>query len=96
MPIVRRRLDKHLPAQANAGNNRASIARQRTSQHASLTEQALFSAWSIQSGYEEVFCSIEQNRSSRVEFLDTSLTGYELGSRGIELSLRNCQLQNKC
>jgi hypothetical protein len=34
-------------------------------------------------------CSVEKNR---VEFRDASLPGYELGSRGIELSW---QLQNK-
>jgi hypothetical protein len=30
--------------------------------------------------------SFEKSESSRVEFRDTSLPGYELGSRGIELS----------
>jgi hypothetical protein len=59
-----------------------SVARKRISKHASLTIEAVFSAWSVQSGYKEVFSSIEQ--SSR--FPDASLLGYVLGSRGIELS----------
>jgi hypothetical protein len=40
-------------------SNRTSIARQRISKHASLTIEAVFSAWSVQSGYKEVFSSIE-------------------------------------
>jgi hypothetical protein len=32
-----------------------STARQRISKHASLTIQAVFSAWSMQSGYKERF-----------------------------------------
>jgi hypothetical protein len=45
----------------------------------------------VQSGYKEVFVSIElvvrsKEFSSRVEFRDASLPGYELGSRGIELN----------
>jgi hypothetical protein len=54
------------------------------SKHASLTTEALFSAWSVQIVYKEVF---QQHRvKRRVEFWDTSLPGYEPGSRGIELS----------
>jgi hypothetical protein len=41
----------------------------------------VFSAWSVQSGYKEEF-SLE----GLVEFRDVSPPGYELGSRGIELS----------
>jgi hypothetical protein len=37
-----------------------SSARQRISKHTSLTIEAMFSAWSAQSGYKEVFGSIEQ------------------------------------
>jgi hypothetical protein len=62
-----------------------SNARQRISKHASLTIEAVFAAWSMQSGYKEVFGSIEQYRTV-VEFREASLSGYELGSRGIELS----------
>jgi hypothetical protein len=43
MPIVRQLLSKHITAHACAPN-RTSIARQRTSQHASLTIDAMFSA----------------------------------------------------
>jgi hypothetical protein len=46
----------------------------------------VFFAWFVQSGYKEEFSS-----ENRVEFRDASLQGYELGSRGIELSW---QLQN--
>jgi hypothetical protein len=41
----------------------------------------VFSAWPQKSGYKEEF-SCEK----LVEFQDASLPGYELGSRGIELS----------
>jgi hypothetical protein len=86
-PIDRQRLSKHIPAQASARTNRTSTGRQRTSQHASLTIEAVFSAWSVQRGYKEVFGSgtvVEQKL--RVEFRVISQPGYELGSRGIELS----------
>jgi hypothetical protein len=43
----------------------------------------------VQSGYKEVFGSIER---SRVEFPEASLPGDKAGSRGTELSW---QLQNK-
>jgi hypothetical protein len=52
-PIARQRLGKHIPAQAYARNNRTSTARQWISQHASLTIEAVFYAWSVQSGYKE-------------------------------------------
>jgi hypothetical protein len=38
-PIARQRVGKHVPAEANARKNRTSIARQRSSKHASLTIQ---------------------------------------------------------
>jgi hypothetical protein len=82
--IARQRLGKHIPTGTNESKNRTSIARQRITKHASLTIESVFSAWSVRSGYKEVFGSIEQ--PSRVEFRDASLPGYELGSRGIELS----------
>jgi hypothetical protein len=41
-PIARQRLGKHVPAKANARNNRTFIARQRISKHASLTIEAVF------------------------------------------------------
>jgi hypothetical protein len=59
-PIARQRLGKHIPTGANELNNRTSVARQRISKHASLTIEAVFSAWSVQSGYKEVFGNIEQ------------------------------------
>jgi hypothetical protein len=43
----------------------------------------MFSASSVQSGYKEVFGSIE---SSRVGFPDADLPEHELGNRGIELT----------
>jgi hypothetical protein len=55
IPIARQRLGKHIPAEANARNNRTSIAKQRISKHTSLTIEAVFSAWSVQSGYKEGF-----------------------------------------
>jgi hypothetical protein len=60
MPTARQRLGKHIPARAEARNNITSIARQRISEHAYLTIEAVFSAWSVQSGYKEVFGSGDQ------------------------------------
>jgi hypothetical protein len=60
MSITRQRLGKHIPAHAEARNNSTFIARQKISKHTSLTIEAVFSAWSAQSGYKEVFGSIEQ------------------------------------
>jgi hypothetical protein len=57
--IARQRPGKHIPAGANARNNRTSIAKQRISKHATLTIEAVFSTWSVQSEYKEVFSSIE-------------------------------------
>jgi hypothetical protein len=61
--IARQRLVKHTPQEANARDNRTHIARQRISKRASLTVEAVYSAWSVQSGYKEVFGSIEQQSS---------------------------------
>jgi histone acetyltransferase (RNA polymerase elongator complex component) len=46
-PTARQRLGKHIPAEANAHNNRTSTARQRMSKHASLTIETMSSAWSV-------------------------------------------------
>ena len=50
----------------------------------------MFSAWFVQSGYKEVFGSIEEKRrvvgNEESRFRNPSLPGYELWSRGIELS----------
>jgi hypothetical protein len=54
-PTARQRLGKHTPAETNTRNNRTPIARQRISKHMSLTIEAVFSAWSVQSGYKEGF-----------------------------------------
>jgi hypothetical protein len=51
-PIARQQLGKHIPAGAKTLSNRASIARQRISKHASLTVEAVFSAWSVESDYK--------------------------------------------
>jgi hypothetical protein len=63
IPNARQRLGKHIPAGANASNNRMATARQRISKHASLTIEAVCSAWSVQSGYIEVSGSIEKYRT---------------------------------
>jgi hypothetical protein len=59
IPIAWQRLGKHILAEANARNNRTSIARQRISKHGSLTIEAVFSAWSLKSVYKEGFSSEE-------------------------------------
>jgi hypothetical protein len=60
IPITRPRLGKHIPEQAHARNNRTSVARQWISKHSPLTTEAVFSALFVQSGYKEVFGSIER------------------------------------
>jgi hypothetical protein len=42
--IARQRLGKHIPEEANARNNRTSIARLRINKHAFLTREAVSSA----------------------------------------------------
>jgi hypothetical protein len=59
IPIARQRVGKHIPAKANAHKNRTSIDRKWISKHASLAIEAVFSVWSVQSYYKEVFSSIE-------------------------------------
>jgi hypothetical protein len=61
IPTARQGFGKHTPMEANARNNRAFTARQRISKHASLTTEAVFSAWPMQSGYKEVFSSMKQH-----------------------------------
>jgi hypothetical protein len=75
IPTARQRLGKHIPERANARNN--------ISKHASLTIDAVFSAWSMQRGYKDVFSSIQRHRIEL--FQNASLQGYELVSRGTEL-----------
>jgi hypothetical protein len=43
--------------------------------------EAVFSAWSVQSGYKE--SSVEKSQD---EFREANLSRYDLGSRGIKLS----------
>jgi hypothetical protein len=57
-PIARQRLGKHIPAGANARNNRTSIARLRISKH---TIDDVFSAWSVQADYKEVVDRVESS-----------------------------------
>jgi hypothetical protein len=52
-PIVRQRLGKHIPAGANALNNRTHIARQRCDKHSSSTREAVFSELSVPKSYFE-------------------------------------------
>jgi hypothetical protein len=89
-PIARQRLGKHIPAGANA-RNRRSIVRQRISKHASLTTEAVFSVWSVQSGYKEVFSNIElvvvrSRQSSVVEWAVKLRLCREFG-RVLEMSI---------
>jgi hypothetical protein len=89
IPIARQRLGKHILAGANAPENSASAARQRTSKHASLRIEAVLSLWSMPRGYKRTQsedATKQSCRKCRVEFRDASLPGYELESRGIELS----------
>jgi hypothetical protein len=47
MPITRQRVAKHIPAEANARNNKTSIARQRRGKQSLSTIQAVFSVGSV-------------------------------------------------
>jgi hypothetical protein len=46
------RFAKRIPAEANARNNRTSIATQRRGKHASPTIEAVFSVWYVPKGYK--------------------------------------------
>jgi hypothetical protein len=60
--IARQQLGKHIHAQADARNNRMSIARQRNIKLAFIKIKTVFSAWSVKNGYKEVF-SLERHVS---------------------------------
>jgi hypothetical protein len=77
IPIVRQR--QHIPARSNAGKNRASNT-------APYQQGRSFLCGPFKMLKKK--CSAVENRSRewRVEFRDASLQGYELGSRGIEMS----------
>jgi hypothetical protein len=89
--IARQRLGKRVPAGDNANNNRTSIATQRISKHASLTIEAVFSAWSVQSSYREVFSSVKWSEESSFRTpacqkqRNLIEPNTEAGSRSIEL-----------
>jgi hypothetical protein len=53
MSIARQRVAKHIPAEADARNNR-SIARQRRGKQALSTIHAVFSLGFVQSGYKKI------------------------------------------
>jgi hypothetical protein len=54
MPITRQRVTKHIPAEANAPNNKRSIARQRRGKQALSRIRDMFSVGSVQSRYMRV------------------------------------------
>jgi hypothetical protein len=70
MPIARQRVAKHIPAEAKARNNRASIARQRRCKQALLKIQAMFSVGSVQSCYKRV-----EFRSWQFSWIEGSAVG---------------------
>jgi hypothetical protein len=61
------------------------MVRQRITKDASLTTEAVFSVGSVQSGYKQVFGSIERIGIEESSF-GTPACRYELRSRGIGLS----------
>jgi hypothetical protein len=93
IPTARQRLDKQIPEHAHACNNRTSIARQRISKHASLIIEAVFSAWSVQSSYKEVFSRTEKESRSEESSFGTQPAAIWAGN-WIESSLRNWQQHN--
>jgi hypothetical protein len=79
--------------EANMCNSRISISKQGTNKHASLTIEGVFSAWSRQRGYKEVFSTIK--RSEESSFSMPACQDMSLGAEErIEPSLWNWQLQN--
>jgi hypothetical protein len=58
--VARQRHGEDSPAQAYANNSRIATARQRSCKHASLTIWTVFSAWSVQRRYTELFGCTEQ------------------------------------
>jgi hypothetical protein len=88
-PITRQRLDKHIPAEANESNSRTSIARQRISNHASLTRSRVFSV--VRAKW--LWRSVQQHRAKwKVEFWDPSLPGYELSP---VFGIGNCRIMTR-
>jgi hypothetical protein len=60
--------------------NRTSIVRQRISKHASLTTEAVFSAWSVRSGYKEAFNWAAHNINRVVSFETPACRDMSLGA----------------
>jgi hypothetical protein len=71
-----------------------SIARQRISKHASVSIEAVFSIWAMQSGYKEVFGSSKHNSQEMKIWVSRSQPTRIWAWNWIESSLRNGQLQN--
>jgi hypothetical protein len=79
-------LAKHIPAEANARNNRTYIARQRRNKHASSTIQTVFSVGSVPRGYKraqsedakEYRTVIESSRIECSELAAAEMTRKEL------------------
>jgi hypothetical protein len=67
IPITRQRLGKHIFHNAYKCNRRTIFARQRTSKHASLTIEAVFSVWSDPRGYKSTQSEDALKHSSRIE-----------------------------
>jgi hypothetical protein len=86
-PIARKRLGKHIPAGANARNNRIFIARQRISKHASLTINAVFS---MLSEARPLLCNGTVNtlQQQRLCFLRGPCRGFVLKTTGATMQLR--------
>jgi hypothetical protein len=91
-------------------NNRTSTATQRISEHASITIEAVFSAWYVQSGYKEGFSweellseveTVQLKKSSFCLSRDGSLRWLRRnGKKGIRLwkgdFMRNLKWQLNC
>jgi hypothetical protein len=82
--IARQRLGKHIPVATNThAPIEEPVSKQRIGKHSVIRVllETVLSVRSVQSGYKEEFSWEEI-----VEFRDASLQGYELGTRGRELS----------
>jgi hypothetical protein len=81
-PIARQRLSEHVPTLVSMPNNRTSIARQRISTNASLTIEAVFSAWSMQCGYKEVFSNMKWRTRAESGSSTSTVTLWVIGGNG--------------
>jgi hypothetical protein len=90
--LARQRLGKHIPAEADSRNNRASITRQRIIKDAFLTIEAAFFAWPVRSGYKKGLDEKSLlSEVERVHLSELSRIGSSSGNGSRRWLRRNCE-----